>query len=530
MDIIIYAISVLLLTTAFISNEIVKIYVPLLLSLLCFAYILIIIFHPKYQKLRFTKTNISLALFVLLNVVLIFDSIYITSSVREVVFYIQCFLLFICMQQLATEKYLLFISKAFVILSSLFALFSFTHFIEIGLLSNSKLDGIVGPSGVYAGFLVLPLFLAVYLIMHSQGLQKRLWYVCTAVLLASLALTFSVSSWIITIIAQIIVTITFWQNIKAFVNKDKIQKFIKPKIWVLLLAFIVFCSVWYLARQTMLARDSEAVARATLYEQQNQSQSFIKTRYNNYVDASQLFFRSPVTGFGAGQYADAVQLHKDGVVIDDLDPHNWFLRSLVENGIIITLILASFFLFYFGEITQRIYNKKIENFLELTVFVGLLGGFIHNYFHSGWGNKPVVLIWIIFAGLLYGYSSRSNPSRISMKWFNYTLFVLAILVTIVSIQFVRADTVRLKGDYYFVNKNYDFALSNYFHSATYSSHDPFIWYKLWQVYFAMNRFELAKDNINKALDIYPLNKVYKSALTKTLQMLDGGVDYPHNTP
>ena len=499
MQIFINLISIVLLLQVFVSNEVLRIYSPLILSIISLSCVLLLIYHHQNIRIRFSKTNIALAVFILLNIVLLFDSIYVTGSLSWLIFYIQCFIFFIFFQQFASQQNLLFLSKTFVILTAIFGIFSFTNFIEIGLLSNLRLDGVVGPSGVYAGFLILPLFLSFYFIIRSHGLSKQLWYVTASIILASLFLTFSISAWIVTGIALIIIFIIYIQNLKPILV-DKRKDLAKTILAVFLLSFVIFSGVWYFARQTMLMRDGQAMIQASLYEKSLEKDGFWQTRYQNLVDASTAFLRSPITGFGLGQYAGTIQtLNLQSYSYDFGDPHNWFLKMLVENGVISTFVFVLFIIFFFRESTK---NKSV-GMLYLVVLTGLLSLVLHSFTEADLSQRSVMLIWFVFAGLAYGSDWGVLGEGPITKLPNYILLVITLFMTIISIQFVRADITRIKGDYYFNNKNYDYALNSYFKALTYNSHDKETWYRLGRVYKVMNRQEQAESSFLKSKGYFP---------------------------
>ncbi len=515
MQIYIQLATLVLVGLSFISNEVIQTYIPFIISLITLIFVALIIIRREYQEIRLTSTNITIFLFVLLNIIFLFDFVYFTRSLSQIIFYIQCFVLFITIQQFSTEKYILIVSKAFVILTTVFGIFSFTNFIEIGLLSNLRLSGIVGSSDIYAGFLIIPFLLSIYFIYTETVIwQKRLWYFCSAIILTSLFLTFSIHTWII----LILLLLYFYR--KQIKEPNAI---IKPILFVATISFLVFCTVWYMAKQTMLHRDSVAIEQAVRYEENNPKVNFFSSRLDYFSDALMVASYHPIIGYGAGLYTDVLRMYKPYYATGYIaDPHNWFLKILVENGLLVAIVFVVFVLLYFIEIKLRLKNA---NNLANIVFVGLLASVLNGLMSPDWSMNQVFLIWIIFASLLYGYLAKINDVnqvyRIIPKWFIYVLLFVVIISTIISTQFLRADIARIEGDRYYINKNNDGALMSYFRSASLNPQEPSTWYKIWQVYYSMNKLEPAKNSIEKAIELYEQNVTYMSALDKTKKALYG---------
>jgi hypothetical protein len=398
-------------------------------------------------------------------------------------------------------------------LTTIFGLFSITKFIDIGLTATHRLNGIVGPAGVYGGFLIIPLFLSIYLLLNEKAVWlKRFWYISSSVIFTSFFLTFSYDAW-----AVVVITILFALFLLKKSKKDyNLKSIIKPVSLVLIISFAFFCSIWYMALETTNGR---TVVRDEVvqYERSSFEGGFLRSRFEHYTNALNVFLYSPITGFGASSYAEiskAYGVYSEKVLV--IDPYNWFLKLLTEGGIITATIFAIFVVSVLAKCLKSLLQQK-EGGILFCLTIALGAGVLHGLVNSDWSTKAVFLVWIVFAGLVFGLINNKKADEVDNEkffpsWSMYVLFVVTILTLIVTIQLLRADTARAKGDYYFANKEYDNALNSYFRSATFNSYDDVTWYDLWRVYFAMNRQELAKDNIKRANQLSRYNEVYRNIL------------------
>jgi tetratricopeptide (TPR) repeat protein len=246
-----------------------------------------------------------------------------------------------------------------------------------------------------------------------------------------------------------------------------------------------------------------------------------------------MVMRAPVVGFGSGMYAQALRMYKTDPNFGSFaDPHNWALKMLVENGFIVTIIFVIFIVTFFLEIIRLIRKRKEISYLVIFLFTGIVASTIHGLMDFDWSINQLLIIFFIFSGSLYGYLINTKEGSIEVReihylpsWAKYILLILTIIAAIISIQFLRADLVRARGDVFYMQKDYENALNSYFESVTLNSHEPLTWYNLWRVYYSMNKFGPAKNSIQKAIEIFPENGIYWGTLARTEEMLGEKENY-----
>ncbi len=412
MQLFFYLATFLILLTVFVSNGVFTIYKSFIVFLIIFAFSLFYFFKSDNYKIRITLPNVLFSIISIVVIIFIFSTYNFNNSLSYSLFCLQCLFIFIFLQQISSENLVRQVLKSVVILTTIFGIFSFTIYIETGLLAGYRLNGVVGPAGFYGLFLIVPLIISFYLLYNENRVWPRcFWYFTTIIIFTSLFLTFAYLAWFILIIMLLCGLFVFRKRIVS-INKKSLFKSI---LVVLTLSFILFCGIWYMARQSTMSQ----------------------VREQNY---------------------------------------------------------------------QSVQHDKLD--------------------------YRAVLIWVILLGLFYGQYLKKktiSPRDVYIpSWSLYVLLIFSILCLIASIQYLRADRAILKGDKYLQNKNYDIALSNYFQSLTYNSYNDVAWYKIWKVYYAMNRFELAKSSINRAITLERHNGVYWASLAFSNKALDEMGEYESN--
>jgi len=482
--------------------------------------------------------------FVALGLLSIF-SIQPVRSVPVIIWWLIFLAIFLFSSQLSKgEGFLTNISKFFVSVTVIFSLVSIYNFVQIGLTSYTRLEGFIGAHNVYGGFLIIPLLLSIYLAFQAERKWGRVvWLIASAVLISSFILTFSRGSWVSIIAALLIVTIAFRKRIKNYfyfvIPAKAIQQnradgpgiqdvkvgssqIIKKAIGLILLTAILTSGIWFSAKQVTIKQDSAKISQVAVFPMQNRETNAVTARLHYYEDAWNTFLERPLTGFGAGNYASALRMYKtDPDYGSFADPHNWLLKMLVENGLLVTIIFLTFIVSLFWRLRSLILAGKKFDWLAAAIFTGLLGGTIHGLMDFDWSVNGFLLVYFLFAGLLYGYcmNDSDKPQRTVQyfpRWFSYLLVFLIIGGAVVSIQILRADLVRAKGDvYFFDQKDPDSAINSYFESLTINKYESKTWYSLWRAYFLTQNYNAARNCIDKAIALFPTNGSYYLALAVT---------------
>lgn len=410
-----------------------------------------------------TPQNILALILIALSLLVLPFTLIPHNSLEIVISLVWFFVIFIYCQKLVDRFGLLVdLSKIFVFVVTIFGIISLSRFIQIGLVAGSKLDGIVGPYYIYGNFLILPVFMSVYLAFHTKGKWQRvLWFVCCAILLSSLFLTFSLESWIAVVIASLVSILLFQKKIRENLLKIR-PKFALKKLFVLVfLSFLVFCGIWYMAKQTTISKGVSGIINSTVSSYQNFDNPFI------------------------------------------------------------TIVFIIFAGLLFWQIFWSIYKSKNFSWLPILIFTALLGSVV-NSLGENEINVNQLFTFFVFSGSLYGYllSTIEHKPKYLKYWVSYIIAVLVILSAICAIQFLRADLARERGDTEFaVLKDNNMAIKSYFESITFNSRDHLTWYSLWKLYFTDGQYDLAKNSIKKALEIIPKSEKYTEALKITLEKL-----------
>jgi len=531
----IYAISIFLLLLTLFFQSAGFIYFGIFVALISVP-LLFIAGRPD-RKIQRTTANISMTIFVIVSGISIFFSILPIRSIPALIWSVAYFGIFLYYQCLTkTGKQLENLSKIFVILTSLFGLYSIYNFISVGLTSYTRLDGVIGNHNVYGGFLIIPFLLSLYLIIKeeekskAQKWQKIGWYISGTIILSSIILTFSRGTWVSILVAVVISVIIFWK--KRSSRTSVCTGRTCAKFFILaILAMLSTGSIWLLARNSTATQNPSGLASTAVFAQQDAESNAFTARIHYFEDAWHTFLQRPLTGFGSGLYADAARIYKtDPNYGSFADPHNWLLKMLVENGLIVTIIFVIFIISLFWQMVRLIKKRKEMSWLAVAIFTGLVGSAFHGLMDFDWSVNNLMIVFFIFAGSLYGYllnTDEAEKMRYFPKWSHYVLLGLILVASIISVQLLRADFARARGDVYYMQAgDADTALNSYYESEIINKYEPMTFYDLWRVYYNLKRYPVAERAIQKAIELMPENGVYYGALARTELAMGDLVNYP----
>lgn len=155
----------------------------------------------------------------------------------------------------------------------------------------------------------------------------------------------------------------------------------------LLLVLAVFLMVWQAVVPTAVRE------RVNMTENSDgQLESSAETRVNLWENAEKSFLRSPIVGNGYATF----QL---GEHIDNLsDTHNWYVKLLVETGIV-GFLLAAYLLQQMLAVSYRLFkraNDPLYRGLGLGLFVALCSCLVANLFGDRWTYVEITgLLWVL---------------------------------------------------------------------------------------------------------------------------------------
>ena len=509
--------------------------------------VLLGIFISSRREIRIYRTapNLLLSLFFIsLLIVLPFSMVHI-RSVAVILWWLAFIGIFLFAQCLLRDELRLrIVSKIFVIFITISGIWSLYKFIQIGLTSYTRLDGIIGPHNVYGGFLIIPLFLAAYLVFTEEiKWQKYIWYISSAIIVSSIFLTFSRGTWLSIIVALIITGILFWNRFKAQKSIEGgsryYQGFVKKILIIATFAILMTGGIWQLAKQSTIANYSinnnstvnnpaAALSNVAVFSGENGAENGFVARLFYFKDAWNTFLTRPMQGFGAGLYASALRMNKiDPNYGSFADPHNWLLKMLVENGVVVTIIFIVFLALLLWQIRSLIISHKRLSWLAILVFAGLVGSMLHGLMDFDWSVNLLLLVFFLFAGSIYGLLlheaeiKENSIRKYISKSFVGIFAVLVIVASVLSIQILRADLSRAEGDilYYQMN-NYDKAIDSYFISTMRNPYEPTTWFSLWRSYYSMKNYKATMYCLKKALAIFPESGIYYTAWAETNEIMN----------
>ncbi|GEM_PF-2275576 len=516
------------------------------------------------RRIQRTIPNIAfIAFFVFLLIFLPFSQVFV-RSVPVIIWWLGYLGVFLFCQCLAKEdKFIANISKVFVILTAGFGIASIYNFILLGLTSYTRLNSFIGTHNVYGGFLIIPFFLSVYLIFSEETKwQKYLWLLSGSIIFSSLILTYSRGTWV-SIVAGVIVSAMVFSKIPrsfALLRSTGLPRLIgrsggffgqwRGILILLILTLLITVGIWFLAK---LNTKPAQLSDAAVFSMQDAETNAFTARLHYFNDAWHTFLQKPFTGFGVGNYGSALRIYKtDPNYGSFADPHNWLLKMLVEQGLIVTTIFVIFIASLFWQMRGLIIRRRRFSWLAVSIYAALIAGTIHGLTDFDWGVNNLLLIFFVFAGLLYGFllndratdyknekvrgvtdynNEKDNSASVSYlpKWLVYILVILIIGASIISIQLLRSDMARAKGDIYLLtNRDADNAINSYFESASINSHDPTTWYDLWRVYFLTKNYVAALNCINKAINIFPQSGSYYLAKAVVYEAAGDATNYREN--
>jgi O-antigen ligase len=492
----------------------------ILISIIFGLFGLLLTLHFK-KSIQKTLSNKLAFVFLICLLVLIPFSITKLSSVTHLFWWLSYIAVFLSAQCLVFDKKLLQIgSKLFVAITAVYAVIMSYQFILSGLSSYTRLVGLSAGHNIYGGFLILPFFLSIYLaIVEEERWKKISWIIAGAIIFSNIILTFSRGTWLSIIIGIIVFAVIFREK---FLWHDVLNSW-KTYVSILVLAGMITGGQWVMARNNTSKIDSRRLAEVEIFSNEDADSNAFTARLFYFKDALNTFIERPIFGFGGGSYQFALRMNKQDPNYGSFaDPHNWFLRMLVENGILATIIFIGFLFSLFWGIGKSILRTektdKKTNWLNMVIFIGLLSYLLHGLMDMDWNYPVLLLIFFSFAGALYGNTLSESDVKESRRkyfslWINVILIFVMIISAMIAVQMFRSDSARRDGDYfYFAKEDNDSAVVSYYDAIKLNPYNSAPWYSLWNVYMGENKFNYAETAIGKAISLFPTNGTYYGAL------------------
>jgi len=257
----------------------------------------------------------------------------------------------------------------------------------------SRPSGFLGHANNLGSFLAcwLPLLFVYILGFDKQQFHQRLLLVVSFALgFTALVLTFSRGSWLVFVFA-IFLVLTFLSRRHI---RRKIPKMV-PRIFVLVMAGLIIVSLSFSNIRDRLSRDDYRAGESRITLAKNSLQ-LIKER--------------PLMGYGLGYYSD----------FHPIPPHNMYLYTVVELGVIALVILGWIFFVFLkqGVIAWQSSDTTIS-LSAIGLFAGFAGACFHGMFEPGTIGDSKFLWILCVGGLLvalgefYKQHSASNLLEIN---------------------------------------------------------------------------------------------------------------------
>jgi O-antigen ligase len=247
----------------------------------------------------------------------------------------------------------------------------------------------------------------------------------------------------------------------------------------------------YQARQVATAvagsGSSAATAAAVKYDGQETLQENAATaRFLFWRRAWDIFKDRPLIGGGLASFPDFHKQYLQPPFYYSIDPHNFYLKLLAENGIFIFLAFAGFALSFiyrgaksFGRIRDAILSEKdAAAIFSSAMLAGALCGILNNGVNFGWSYPANLAIFFFCCGVvlksasLYGGEGADKNKGKIFSRAGLAVFVLASGLFLLGILIFMSNASFRQGQYSFEDKDYFLARDDFGKAAQINPADP----------------------------------------------------------
>ncbi len=326
-----------------------------LLAIIVVSFSLLLIIK-NFKKLKTIPLKLPIFLFIVLTLSSIFYSISISLSLAEWIRLLSIFFLyvlsFILIKNQVDLKKLIYIIIISVLIPGIMAFYQF--FTQTGMtiidedISN-RIFGTFAHPNLLAYYLTLPIILIIFLILNKEKYQSKniIFYLFFIFSFVLLLLTYTRGAWIVFLMVVFILGIV------------KYKKFLAGAILSLFLLYLLIPPL------------NTRVNNLFEYN----PYSSISWRINLLKDSLKYSKEKITTGYGLGT-ASKVILDKRGEKFGSPDPHNDYLKILLENGILgimayLFLIISLFITLIKGYFQSKEFFTKNLFLLFIGISLGL---------------------------------------------------------------------------------------------------------------------------------------------------------------
>ncbi len=260
----------------------------------------------------------------------------------------------------------------------------------------------------FAGFLILPIILSLWLFFEEEKWGYVLWATAVVFLLTGFFLTFSRGGFLSLGAALLVFFIFLWracQSPRAFVMRCGLILFL------ITISALFAYSIFYAKR---LEAETSGSSLAAPYSHELSGETGITSRLVYMKYAAELFRERPFIGFGLGAFATEARRIQDDVRFFSTDPHNLYLRFAAELGGIGGIL---FFLFLGGVIFQacRYSLAHPHDLLFSAFFAGFSGMLIHNGGDVDFQFPANIFLFFAAAAVLVSPGSRNISESVRTR-------------------------------------------------------------------------------------------------------------------
>jgi hypothetical protein len=249
---------------------------------------------------------------------------------------------------------------------------------------------------ILAGFLAIALLFVIYQYFNEDKKKKKnIALTVFIIIFTALLMTFSRSAWIAVCISIIFIFImvgtkkNLWQKYKTSINK--------------LIVAILFIAIAF-----SLVKTDLIFTRFQLEERLEVKS--LTERASGYQDGWEIFKNNLAVGTGIGNYTLALsKLHPDWQVWQMQPVHNGLFLSIIEMGIILSLLIISFIIFILKYLIKLLKGKwfTLEIIFSSSIILSL---FILCLFdHFLWSMYFGIML-VAFSALILRFSLRPSPT------------------------------------------------------------------------------------------------------------------------
>lgn len=228
-----------------------------------------------------------------------------------------------------------------------------------------------------AGYLLLVIPLALHCLLETQRWTWRLFYLgITLVLLFSLLMTQSRSSWAACVFSLLLLLIWHHQKFKSAAYR-----------WSLVLGFLILAGIGVLKWPEIAVRVQSLMSLSILQE------NGTRWRLALLSGAWRIFLDFPITGSGPNTFASIYRAYQSEPGYYSINPHNYYLQQLAETGIIGACALVVFFSVLFHKLLRQ------GNHLAPGIMASLAASLLHSAFDIDWSVSAIPITFFFLAGL-----------------------------------------------------------------------------------------------------------------------------------